>query len=155
MGQPCLRVEGDANEPERITVRFEDASELVGVGAAEKEATVKERLGDQKYRVACIGPAGEKQVKFASISNDGGRQAGRCGLGAVMGSKNLLAVAIRGYQPVEVAEPEAVRSFGRDLSRRSLGAATEKYRNLGTMANVAVFNRLGTLPTRQLPRVHL
>ena len=147
-GPTLLRVEGDASQPDRITVRFEDASELVGLGAAEKEATVKERLGDQKYRVACIGPAGEKQVKFASISNDGGRQAGRCGLGAVMGSKNLLAVAIRGYQPVEVAEPEAVRSFGRDLSRRSLGAATEKYRNLGTMANVAVFNRLGTLPTR-------
>ena len=65
-----------------------------------------------------------------------------------MGAKNLLAVAIRGRQPVEVAEPEKVRSFGRELSRRSLGAATEKYRNLGTMANVAVFNRLGTLPTR-------
>ena len=87
-------------------------------------------------------------MKFASISNDGGRQAGRCGLGAVMGSKNLLAIAVRGHQSVEVAEPDAVSSYGRDLSRRSLGAATEKYRNLGTMANVAVFNRLGTLPTR-------
>ena len=143
-----LRVEGDALEPESTSVRFEDASDLVGMGAAEKESTVKRRMGDQRYRVACIGPAGEAQVKFASISNDGGRQAGRCGLGAVMGSKNLLALAVRGYLPVQVAEAEAVRSYGRDLSRRSLGAATEKYRNLGTMANVAVFNRLGTLPTR-------
>ena len=98
--------------------------------------------------MACIGPSGEARVKFASISNDGGRQAGRCGLGAVMGSKNLLAVALRGHLPVEVAQPEAVRNYGKDLSRRSLGAATEKYRNLGTIANVAVFNRLGTLPTR-------
>ena len=147
-GPTLLRVEGDSSEPERVTVAFEDASELVGLEAPDKEGAVKSRLGEQRYRVACIGPAGEAQVKFASISNDGGRQAGRCGLGAVMGSKRLLAVALRGYQPVEVAEPEAVRSFGRDLSRRSLGAATEKYRNLGTMANVAVFNRLGTLPTR-------
>ena len=143
-----LRIEGDALEPEKVSVRFEDAAELVGMGAAEKETTVKARLGDPRYRVACIGPAGEARVKFASISNDGGRQAGRCGLGAVMGSKGLLAVALRGYLPVEVAEPDTVRSFGRDLSRRSLGAATEKYRNLGTMANVAVFNRLGALPTR-------
>ena len=143
-----LRIEGQADEPASITVSFEDAPWLVGLGAAEKESVVKERLGDQKCRVACIGPAGENQVKFASISNDGGRQAGRCGLGAVMGSKNLLAVAVRGYMPLEVAEPDQVRSFGKDLSRRSMGAATEKYRNLGTMANVAVFNRLGTLPTR-------
>ncbi len=143
-----LRVEGDALEPDQVSVRFEDAADLVGLGAADKEETVKARLGDRRYRVACIGPAGEAQVKFASISNDGGRQAGRCGLGAVMGSKNLLALAVRGHLPVEVAEPDAVRSYGKDLSRRSLGAATEKYRNLGTMANVAVFNRLGTLPTR-------
>ena len=143
-----LRVEGDALEPDQVTVQFEDAADLVGLGAAAKEEAVKVRLGDRRYRVACIGPAGEAQVKFASISNDGGRQAGRCGLGAVMGSKNLLALAVRGHLPVEVAEPEAVRSYGKDLSRRSLGAATEKYRNLGTMANVSVFNRLGTLPTR-------
>ena len=143
-----LRVEGDALVPDQVTVQFEDAADLVGLGAAAKEEAVKVRLGDRRYRVACIGPAGEAQVKFASISNDGGRQAGRCGLGAVMGSKNLLALAVRGHLPVEVAEPEAVRSYGKDLSRRSLGAATEKYRNLGTMANVSVFNRLGTLPTR-------
>ena len=93
-----LRVEGDAQEADRVTVRFEDAGELAGLGAAEKEDAVKTRLGDRRYRVACIGPAGEARVKFASISNDGGRQAGRCGLGAVMGSKNLLAVALRGFQ---------------------------------------------------------
>ena len=143
-----LRVEGDATDPEKVNVSFEDAADLAGKTASEKELAVKERLGDPRYRVACIGPAGEARVKFASISNDGGRQAGRCGLGAVMGSKNLLALAVRGYQAVEVAEPESVQAFGKDLSRRSLGAATEKYRNLGTMANVAVFNRLGTLPTR-------
>ena len=141
-----LRIEGDALAPEQVSVRFEDAGWLAGRGAADKEAAVKDALGDRRCRVACIGPAGENRVKFASISNDGGRQAGRCGPGAVMGAKNLLALAVRGYQAVPVADPDGVRTYGQDLSRRSLGAATEKYRNLGTMANVAVFNRLGTLP---------
>ena len=143
-----LHIENDAAEPEGVRVYFRDATDLTGLTTGDKERAVKERLGDNRYRVACIGPAGEALVKYASISNDGGRQAGRCGPGAVMGSKNLQALALRGFNPVDIADPEATRHYSRDLSRRSLGAATEKYRNLGTMANVAVFNRLGTLPTR-------
>ena len=65
-----------------------------------------------------------------------------------MGAKNLKALALRGSQEVTIADPQATRRYGRDLSRRSLGIATEKYRDLGTMANVSAFNRLGTLPTR-------
>jgi aldehyde:ferredoxin oxidoreductase len=65
-----------------------------------------------------------------------------------MGSKNLKALALHGSQTVDVAMPVATHEYGIDLSKRSLGAATEKYRELGTMANVSVFNRLGTLPTR-------
>ncbi len=148
-GSPTLlHIESDAGEPEHTRVHFLDAADLTGLTVADKERTVKERLGSNRYRVASIGPAGEELVKYASISNDGGRQAGRCGAGAVMGSKNLQALALRGFCPVDIADPEATRHYSRDLSRRSLSAATEKYRNLGTMANVAVFNRLGTLPTR-------
>jgi len=128
--------------------QFLDATEFMGLSTSEAERAVKEKMGDPRVRVASIGPAGELLVKFASIANDGGRQAGRCGPGAVMGSKNLKALALRGYKEVDPAEPEAIREYGRDLSRRSLGAATEKYRDLGTMANVSVFNRLGALPTR-------
>ena len=65
-----------------------------------------------------------------------------------MGSKNLKALALQGSQTVDVAMPGATHQYSLDLSKRSLGAATEKYRELGTMANVSVFNRLGTLPTR-------
>ena len=129
-------------------VQFLDAQGLLGLTTSETEAAVKERLGDKRARVACIGPAGECLVRYASIANDGGRQAGRCGPGAVMGSKNLKALAVRGYDEVPVSEPKALRDFGIGLSKRSLGLATEKYRTLGTMANVSVFNRLGTLPTR-------
>jgi aldehyde:ferredoxin oxidoreductase len=128
--------------------RFLDAAGLLGLSTSETERAVKARLADQRVRVACIGPAGENLVRYASIANDGGRQAGRCGPGAVMGSKNLKALALRGHAEVDLAQPEAVHAYGLDLSRRSLGAATEKYRRLGTLANVSVFNRLGALPTR-------
>ena len=129
------------------------ADHLMGLSTMETEAAVKRELDDggrRPVRVAGIGPAGENLVRFASIANDGGRQAGRCGPGAVMGSKNLKAIAVRGDPKSDppVAHPDALREYARDLSRRSLGAATAKYRELGTIANVSVFNRLGTLPTR-------
>ena len=129
------------------------AGHLMGLSTMDTEAAVKLELDDgsrRPVRVACIGPAGENLVRFASIANDGGRQAGRCGPGAVMGSKNLKAIAVRGNpaSDPQVADPDALRVYARDLSRRSLGAATAKYRELGTIANVSVFNRLGTLPTR-------
>ena len=132
-------------------VEFLDAQGLLGLSTSETEAAVKDRLG-RGTRVACIGPAGERLVRFASIANDGGRQAGRTGPGAVMGSKNLKAIALRGSAGVPVYEPDALNDIGKDLTRRSLGPATEKYRTMGTIANMSVFNRLGTLPTRNFQR---
>ena len=135
------------------TPRLLPAEHLMGLSTMDTEAAVKAQLDDgsrRPVRVACIGPAGENLVRFASIANDGGRQAGRCGPGAVMGSKSLKAIAVRGGVDSDppVADPEGLRQYARDLSQRSLGAATAKYRELGTIANVSVFNRLGTLPTR-------
>ena len=129
------------------SVKFLDAFHLLGMSTSKTEEAVKAQLGGM-YRVASIGPAGENLVRFASIANDGGRQAGRTGPGAVMGSKNLKAIAVRGRQTVSFADPDALGAIRADLSRRSLGDATEKYRTLGTLSNVSVFNRLGTLPTR-------
>ena len=129
------------------TVRFNDASDLMGLGTSKTEHTVRDKLG-RRFRVACIGLAGENGVRFASIANDGGRQAGRTGTGAVMGSKYLKAIAVRGRSPAHVFDRDRLDLVGRDLSARSLGPATEKYRTTGTMANVAVFDRLGALPTR-------
>ena len=142
-----LHIDGDG------IPRITSAEHLAGLSTTETEAAVKRELDDgsrRPVRVAGIGPAGENLVRFASIANDGGRQAGRCGPGAVMGSKNLKAIALRGNPDADppVARPDALRAYSRDLSRRSLGAATAKYRELGTIANVSVFNRLGTLPTR-------
>jgi aldehyde:ferredoxin oxidoreductase len=97
--------------------------------------------------VASIGVAGENRVRFATISNEG-RHAGRGGVGAVMGSKNLKAIAISGDCETSVARPQQVEALAHSLRQRSLGSVTDKYRSIGTVANLAVFNRLGTLPTR-------
>lgn len=127
-------------------VRFEDASDLVGLPAAEAERIVRERLGSP-FTFFGIGPAGENLVKLAVISGDG-RHAGRGGLGAVLGAKRLKGIAVRGTMKTPLADPQRVVELSRDLSARSLGEGTSKYRELGTVANVLVFNRLGALPTR-------
>ena len=151
-GCDALVIVGRSTSPTLLSiddgeVEFLDASDLLGLTTSQTELAVKKRLGHRR-RVACIGPAGENLVRFASISNDGGRQAGRTGPGTVMGSKNLKAIALRGTQAVPTFDPDRLNEVGLDLTRRSLGPATEKYRTLGTVANVSVFNRLGTLPTR-------
>jgi aldehyde:ferredoxin oxidoreductase len=99
------------------------------------------------FRVAAIGAAGEHGVRYAAIANDG-RLAGRTGAGAVMGAKRLKAIAVRGSRLPRAADPRAVATLARDLATRSVGPATAKYREIGTVANVAFFNRLGLLPTR-------
>jgi aldehyde:ferredoxin oxidoreductase len=98
--------------------------------------------------VAAIGPAGERLVRYATVSHDG-RHAGRGGLGAVMGAKRLKAVAVRGagVKP-PLADPDAVLAAARELRERSFGPATAKYRELGTLANLLSFNAISTLPTR-------
>ena len=104
-------------------------------------------------RVAAIGVAGENRVRFANLSADG-RHAGRGGLGAVMGSKRLKAIAIRGERETPIADPERVSSLGRRLRERAAGEATAKYRDLGTVGNLLQFDRLGVLPTRNFQQSH-
>ena len=127
-------------------VRLEAAADLEGKTCPSAEASLKARLG-AGYKVASIGPAGERLVRYATISHDG-RHAGRGGSGAVFGSKNLKAIAVRGTQRCEWAQPEALFEYSKDLSKRSFGPATAKYRELGTASNLLAFNRLGVLPTR-------
>ncbi len=105
------------------------------------------------YRTAAIGVAGENLVRFATISNDG-RHAGRGGLGAVMGSKNLKAISLRGDRQIKIADPAGVEKKARELARRSRGAATARYRELGTISNLALFDRLNVLPTRNFQAGH-
>lgn len=128
-------------------VEMRPADLLKGKAPDETEAFIRSDLNWAGVRVASIGIAGENQVRFATISNEG-RHAGRGGVGAVMGSKNLKAIAVLGDHSTPVAYPERVAAIADNLRRRSLSSVTDKYRNIGTVANLGVFNRLGTLPTR-------
>src|SRR3954463_267034 len=150
-GHDAIVVKGACAEPSVLLIdgdgaRLEPAGDLWGLPAAEAEAKLRERLG-KAWRVASIGPAGENLVKYATVSHDG-RHAGRGGLGAVLGSKLLKAIAVRPATKVPSAHPRAVLEAARDLRTRSLGPATAKYRELGTLANLLAFNAIATLPTR-------
>ncbi|MGH7826765.1 MAG: aldehyde ferredoxin oxidoreductase family protein [Candidatus Binatia bacterium] len=151
-GLDALVITGRSSYPAYVSISNEKvdiktAAHLQGKSANESEALIRCELGDARTRVAAIGQAGENRVRFATISNEG-RHAGRGGVGAVMGAKNLKAIAVRGYEETSVADPTGVEAIAEVLRQRSLGTLTDKYRSIGTVANLAVFNRLGTLPTR-------
>jgi aldehyde:ferredoxin oxidoreductase len=136
----------DGIETETPRVSWEPASELWGLTAREAEDRIRAEYGND-WQVASIGPAGEQMIPFATLSHDG-RHAGRGGLGAVLGSKRLKAVAVRGDCRTSLADPARTVELARALSAKSFGPATEKYRELGTVANLLVFNRFDALPTR-------
>jgi len=151
-GFDALVLTGRASVPSIVLidedrVSIEPAAEFWGSDAPVAE--VEARLDAQYagFAFAVIGAAGEALVRYAGLAS-GGRHAGRGGLGAVLGSKNIKAVGVRGQRPVPLADPARAIAIAKDLARRSLGPATEKYRELGTVANLAAFNRLAALPTR-------
>jgi aldehyde:ferredoxin oxidoreductase len=125
-----------------------DASAVWGKSPGETEDAIKDELGDFYIRVASIGLAGEKQSKMANIINEKTRAAGRTGLGAVMGSKNLKAIAVRGTSDIAVAKPEEFMNMVKEFHERMKGPAAQKYRTTGTVHNLMVNNQLYCLPTR-------
>jgi aldehyde:ferredoxin oxidoreductase len=150
-GADALVLVGRADTPSIVIVddgqvRIEPAPDVWGLPTDDATARLKERFGGG-FHSAVIGPAGERLGKFATLSHDN-RHAGRGGLGAVLGSKHIKAVLVRGAQRTPVAQPERVVAAARELSRKSFGPATAKYRELGTVSNLLTFNRLNALPTR-------
>jgi aldehyde:ferredoxin oxidoreductase len=158
-GYDAVIFHGKAEKPVYVwidddSVQILDASYLWGKSPAETEDMIKEELGDYYIRVAAIGPAGEKLVRIACIINEKTRAAGRCGMGAVMGSKNLKAIAVRGTHDVTVAKPDEFLEFVKEFHERMKGPATKKYRTLGTPENVLVHNTLHCMPTRNYNNAH-
>jgi aldehyde:ferredoxin oxidoreductase len=150
-GNDAIAITGRCEVPSVLLVdgdggRLIPADSISGLSAADAESALIDQLGSG-WRVAAIGPAGEAQVRFATISHDG-RHAGRGGLGAVLGAKGLKAVAVHAATKVAPADPEGVLAAARDLRARSFGPATAKYRELGTLGNLLAFNAINTLPTR-------
>ena len=150
-GHDAIVLRGACERPSALLVdvdgaRLVDAEDLWGLSAQEAEDRLRERLG-KAWRVASIGPAGESLVRYATVSHDG-RHAGRGGLGAVLGAKNIKAVAVRQGARVGLSDHAGVVASARALRERSFGPATAKYRELGTLANLLSFNEISTLPTR-------
>ncbi len=128
---------------------LKDASHLWGKITGETEKMIRQELGDAKIEIAQIGPAGEKMGRFAAIMNMSNRANGRTGMGAVMGSKNLKAVAVRGHQKVKTADPAAITRLARLAPQRVKDIPDMKaLQDFGT-ANVLNYqNTMGGLPTR-------
>ncbi len=158
-GYDAVIITGRAKNPVYLwidddNIQLRDANHLWGKSPFEVEDTLKEEIGDYYVRVAAIGLAGEKQSKIANIINDRTRAAGRTGLGAVMGSKNLKAITVRGTNDVTVAKPKEFFEMIKDFHERMKGPAAQKHRTLGTIQNLMINNKLSCLPTNNFNSSH-
>jgi aldehyde:ferredoxin oxidoreductase len=129
-------------------VEFVDCPEYAGKNILETTESIRRDRGDIAIQVAAIGPAGENRVLFATIVSSGNRVNGRTGMGAVMGSKNLKALAVRGSKPVELADPLAFLAENRKIDQEILGHTEyTKRHNFGTTMLMKDLNSIGILPT--------
>jgi aldehyde:ferredoxin oxidoreductase len=151
-GFDAIIVEGKAENPVYISIQdgqveIKDARHLWGMQTLECQNAIREELGDPGVKIAQIGPAGENLVRFACVANDLDAFAGRTGMGAVMGSKKLKAVACRGHQRLSLANPEAVSAIGRWV-RDNTPITNKTMREFGTARVIPALNGAGGLPTR-------
>lgn len=156
-GYDAIVVYGKAKKPVYIwiddaRIELKDANHLWGKDTLETERMIKEELRDSKIEIACIGPAGEKLVRFACICHRVFRHAGRGGAGAVMGSKNLKAIAVRGTREVRVANTEefikCVDSIYEVMKKDpQVRLEWEGYLRYGTPGLVDIINMAGIFPT--------
>jgi aldehyde:ferredoxin oxidoreductase len=127
-------------------VEFRDASHLWGRITGEVEEAIVEELGDPRIRVAQIGPAGENLVRYACIANDLNEVAGRTGMGAVMGSKRLKAIAVRGKMPVKVADQKGLTGIAKWVSS-TMDQNHRAFHEFGTGAAMQGKSLEGGMPT--------
>lgn len=153
-GYDLLLIEGKAPKPSYVliyddSVQIRDAAGWWGKTVSETEDGLRGELGIPGLRIASIGPAGEKLVRFACIVNDKHRAAGRSGVGAVMGSKNLKAVAVRGTRGLKIAKPAEFMAAMWDMRKRmAVNPGRQGFTELGTAPTIDLTNAFGGCPTR-------
>ena len=152
-GYDMLIVEGKSEKPVYLwitdeKVEIKDASHLWGKDTYETTDTILSELGDKNIKVACIGPAGENLVKFACVINDKARAAGRTGVGAVMGSKMLKAVAAKGTKRAPIANPEKFKEALRVAMDKikTNGVTSQGLPTYGTMVLNHIIDEHGLYP---------
>jgi len=161
-GFDALIIEGKAKHPVYLHIHageatIRDANHLWGKNTKETQKSIREELADSRVRVAMIGPGGENKVKYACVMHGPFDAAGRGGLGAVMGSKNLKALAVRGNEMPPIANGAAVGNMARWLKTNM--DLVKGYKELGTGGAMPRFESVGNLPIRNFrdgtfPNVH-
>ncbi len=151
-GFDAIIFEGKASNPVYLwihdqNVELRDASNLWGLEIKKSQETIQKELDDNRVKVAQIGPGGEKLVRYASVVNDMNHVAGRCGMGAVMGSKNLKAVAVKGSKRVKVHEPKRLGKLAKWMAQNveNLAYGLHTY---GTGEAMDAMEETGNLPVR-------
>ncbi|MDP2968911.1 MAG: aldehyde ferredoxin oxidoreductase family protein [Deltaproteobacteria bacterium] len=133
----------------REKIELRDASSLWGKDIWETSSAIRKMLKDPSVQIAAIGPAGEHLVKYATIACNNSRMCGRTGMGCVMGSKNIKAIAVKGSGPVTLADPLRFLDLCKTIDRKILAHPEfEKRKHLGTTMLMTDLNRIGILPTR-------
>lgn len=130
-------------------VDFVDSPDLAGKSIVQTTAHIRKQERDHAMQIAAIGPAGENLVSYSTIVSSGNRVNGRCGMGAVMGSKNLKALALRGSKVIEFADPLALISESEKMKRNiAIHNEYQKRYQMGTTMLMKDLNGIGILPTQ-------
>ncbi len=150
-GFDVIIIEGCAKKPvylwiEDGTASLKDASHLWGLNTKETQQAIRDDLGDRFIRVSSIGPAGENQVRFSCIINELHDAAGRGGLGAVMGSKKLKAIGVRGHQRLKAVDQEQLQELNKWLLANH--QLYRHFRDFGTGSAMERGMQTGNLPVR-------
>jgi aldehyde:ferredoxin oxidoreductase len=152
-GYDALILKGKAPEPSYIyidddTVEIRTAKDLWGLGSITAEKQLKDELGEE-FQILTIGPAGENGVRFACISHDFGRQAGRTGIGLVLGNKNIKAIAVRGTGGLPIYDLEGAYAAGKDAYQKiSAKPGFKGWTPEGTAGITNWTNEVGVFPTK-------
>jgi aldehyde:ferredoxin oxidoreductase len=151
-GFDAIVIKGRASSPVYLWIHdgeaeIRDASHLWGKLTGDAQTAIKEELGDEKIEVLQIGPAGEKKVRFAAILNMCNRANGRTGMGAVMGSKNLKAIAVQGKQRTKLADKKALSDLVRCGTEAFPTSAVAGLGKFGTSEIISLHQQLGGLPS--------
>ena len=149
-----LVIQGKSNTPVYVQINndevlIRDASHLWGKNVWETEHLIKEKIKDNAVQIASIGQAGENMVLYAAVMNNLSRAAGRTGIGAVMGSKNLKAIAVRGTKGIKIACPEKLQELNKRLLKIMYNSPSFLARSsFGTSMLIELYNSMGVLPTK-------
>ena len=160
-GYDHLIIQGKAREPvylwiEDDKISFRPAKEIWGRRTSETEKMIQDDLGQKEIQVLCIGPAGKNITKSACIIVSGSRIAARCGLGAIMGSKNLKAIAVKGREGIEVNKSAEFMALVKTISQRLQQLKPAQTRSkYGTLVVSSFFNDLSALCYKNFQDDHI